>query len=846
MPDTEVSDYSPDTANRLTDSEQPMDAFLLTSHWQEIPSSQASLLTFWWKTPAGIVRHRLEESAVCFVRQDDQARLEASVHTLDWPISFRPLALKNFRQESVSACYMPAHYLYRWRDLLAEQNIDCWEADVRITDRYLMERFVYGAARLVGRIQKSEEANLLELASGRVLPGRYRPSLNWLSLDIETNIPKMGEEFRLFSVGLVTQHHRRVLLVEPPEKAGNGKADNPKTNAAQDSTRWAESGIELCPSEPAVLERLNRLIGEFDPDVIIGWSLVQFDIQVLDQIYRRHGISMCWGRDKSRLTLRKRRDQPDRFRLNLAGRLALDGIEILRAASYDFESFSLQAVAMELLGEGKLLTGSDRGEDIQRLYETDIISLAKYNLQDCELVWRIFQQEKLFDFALERSALTGLTLDRMGGSVAAFENLYLPRLHRAGYVAPNIGDGYSEQKSPGGFVMDSRPGIFDQVLVLDFKSLYPSIIRTFVIDPLGLIEGLGSQGSAEEVDQLVPGFFGGVFHKERHLLPDLIRQLGERRDAAKKAKNLPLSQAIKIIMASCYGVLGSEGCRFHDTRLSASITKRGHQIIQESSDWIESQGHQVIYGDTDSVFVRLHQKLEPRLADACGARLASGLNQWWRERLEAEYGIESFLEIEFETRFQRFFMPALRGADTGSKKRYAGLVVSHDGEPEVIFKGLESVRSDWTPLARGFQQELYRRFFLRIPYQFWIKEYVEQLFEGELDQQLVYQKRIRRPLAEYQQQIPPQVRAAGMLDRWRVQQGLKPVFKERGGWIHYRMGLTGPEPYEHAAELGVRYPISTPDYQHYLDKQIRPIAEALFQFTGDSVEEWLGRQPGLF
>ena len=85
--------------------------------------------------------------------------------------------------------------------------------------------------------------------------------------------------------------------------------------------------------------------------------------------------------------------------------------------------------------------------------------------------------------------MTGLPADRSGGSVAAFTHLYMPRMHRLGYVAPNLGD-VAGAASPGGFVMDSRPGLYDSVLVLDYKSLYPSIIRTFLIDPVGLVEGM--------------------------------------------------------------------------------------------------------------------------------------------------------------------------------------------------------------------------------------------------------------------------------------------------------------------------------------------------------------------
>ena len=102
--------------------------------------------------------------------------------------------------------------------------------------------------------------------------------------------------------------------------------------------------------------------------------------------------------------------------------------ELLKAANYRFVSFSLESVARQLLGQGKLLAGSHRGDDISLLFETDKPQLARYNLRDCSLVWDIFSQEKLHEFAVERSHLTGLLLDRIGGSVASFEYAYLHRV----------------------------------------------------------------------------------------------------------------------------------------------------------------------------------------------------------------------------------------------------------------------------------------------------------------------------------------------------------------------------------------------------------------------------------
>lgn len=106
--------------------------------------------------------------------------------------------------------------------------------------------------------------------------------------------------------------------------------------------------------------------------------------------------------------------------------------------------------------------------------------------------------------------------------------------------------------------MDSRPGLYESVLVLDYKSLYPSIIRTFLIDPVGLIEGLQHPDDADSV----PGFRGARFSRTRHCLPSIVARVAEGRETAKREHNAPLSRALKIIMNAFYGVLGSSGCRF--------------------------------------------------------------------------------------------------------------------------------------------------------------------------------------------------------------------------------------------------------------------------------------------
>jgi DNA polymerase-2 len=262
---------------------------------------------------------------------------------------------------------------------------------------------------------------------------------------------------------------------------------------------------------------------------------------------------------------------------------------------------------------------------------------------------------------------------------------------------------------------------------------------------------------------------------------------------------------------------------------------RGHEILQKTRDLIEDRGYKVIYGDTDSVFVLMDAVSGD--VDAAASELAVYLNDWWTTELQEAYRIESYLEIEFETHFTKFLMPTVRGSEKGSKKRYAGMVGGPDGRDQLVFKGLETVRSDWTPLAKEFQQELYRRVFLDEPVHPYITEMVAAVINGGVDEKLTLRRRLRRKLVDYTKNVPPHVSAARMADAERVQRGLSPAY-EQGGWIEYRMTMSGPEP--------IAYSTSPIDYDFYIEKQLAPIADAVLGFQNTSLAKIIDKQLGLF
>ncbi|MFC3292987.1 DNA polymerase II [Modicisalibacter luteus] len=781
--------------------------FVLTRHWQDTP--EGTVVSFWLATDAGPRYVSLPvQSSVTFIPADQRMQAERLLQS-EQGVELRPLDLCDFDHRPVLGLYCRQYrQLMNLQRRLREAGIEAYEADVRPPERYLMERFITAPVVFTGR--ETADDGLVE-AQLKPAPN-YRPRLTLVSLDIETS-----ERGELYSIALEGCGQRQVYMLGPSNGLG------------EETLGFT---LEYCESRETLLRRLNGWMARHDPDAIIGWNVVQFDLRILQRHAETLGVPLLLGRNGEPMEWRAHGSNANHFFASMPGRLIIDGIEALRSATWSFTSFSLENVAQTLLGEGKAIDNPyQRMDDIKRMFAEDKPALARYNLKDCELVTRIFEKTALIDFLLERASVTGLPADRSGGSVAAFSHLYLPRMHRLGFVAPSLGTQGGEN-SPGGFVMDSRPGLYDSVLVLDYKSLYPSIIRTFLIDPVGLVQGLG-----EPKDDTVPGFRGARFSRTRHALPDMVERVWQGREAAKREGNVPLAQALKIIMNSFYGVLGARGCRFFDPRLSSSITLRGHDIMKRTRELIEAEGYTVIYGDTDSTFVWLGREHGEDEAARIGQTLVKNVNRWWQAFLQQEYGLTSALELQLETHFRRFLMPTIRGAEAGSKKRYAGLVREPDGSDRLAFKGLEAVRADWSPLAKMFQQELYRLVFLNEPYRDFVRDYVSRTLAGEYDERLIYRKRLRRKLTDYQRNVPPHVRAARLADEHNTRLG-RPRQYQNGGWISYVITMAGPEPLEVQ-----RSPI---DYQHYLTRQLQPVADAILPFVGDTFDSLIDRQLGLF
>ena len=342
-----------------------IEGFVLTRQWQELAGEQ--YLVFWLSTESGPVKvtQRNQES-VFFVRTSDVARVKRVLATLKWYSTDR--ALLNFHHEPVTACYFATQKILTLARTKLRGMLPVYEADVRPTDRYLMERFITAGVLVKGEAVFADELNAnlptrQSFNNPRLEPAEYQPTLTIASLDIETSYT----ENILYSIAVHSSLEDKVFMV--------GVGDS------------SLSYLEYAPTERLVIERFLGWFARLDPDVIIGWSVVGFDLDFLQKRCDALSIPFTLGREESLVSWRNDSRRPERRYALVPGRVVLDGIELLRTATYRFESFALDFVSHQLLGRGKLIHDVDaRASEIQELYANDPDQLARYNLEDLSLI----------------------------------------------------------------------------------------------------------------------------------------------------------------------------------------------------------------------------------------------------------------------------------------------------------------------------------------------------------------------------------------------------------------------------------------------------------------------------
>lgn len=587
--------------------------------------------------------------------------------------------------------------------------------------------------------------------------------------------------------------------------------------------------VETVGSEEELLKRFKEYIKEKDFEVITGYNTDEYDFQRLRERFEKYNIEL----DIGRLGERMKFDRRGRFSsARVKGRMHLDVYPFIAhvlAPGLESETLDLDSVAEELLGEKKNEVSFKQMKQWWRSQE-NLEEFAEYALKDADLAYKL--GEEIVPQIMELSRITGLIpFDACRLTYGQLtENFLLREAYDRGMMFPNRPFRDERRKRrrqgaySGGFVYSPEPGLYDEIALLDFKSLYPTVMVSHNISPDSLnLEECDNRFELEEFDY-------DFCQDEQGFFPELIEDLIEERTEIKgelkeidgetaEHKSLDSRQrALKILANSFYGYLGYEGARWYSREAAEATTYLGREYIKDAVKTSEEEGFEVVYGDTDSVFLRkenLREEIESFL-----------------KKVNSE--LPSFMELELEGYFKRGFFTSTDSGE-GAKKKYA--LLSEDGSMKIT--GFEHVRRDWSPIAKRTQKKVLRKVLEGEPEQAAeiVKETIKDLKEGKTDVEdlKIYTTLTKRP--EEYGSTAPHVEAVKKAqkrgDDIEPETTVAYVITRGGGSISSR------------AEL-VKYSDSY-DADYYVDNQIIPVSLRVlkvFGYTEDQLKG-KGRQSGL-
>ena len=652
----------------------------------------------------------------------------------------------------------------------------------------------------------SEEKRIWNGKKGR------NTSLKTLSIDIETIGEVEKQEIVLLSTHSFDSKEMNSVYISKSALPKDKLESVLKHNFKEFKAIFVENEKEL-------LEQFKQDTIEFAPQLIVGWNVIDFDFKVIKERMKSFGIEFALSSFPGPTKMRIAKDFFGKSNLSYPGLLVFDIIQILKTNFISFDDYKLNTVAKAVLKDEKIDLEDEGDADqgiknkihaIENMLQKDPINLIEYNYKDSLLTSKICEKLELLDLMITRSIITNTPLLKVQSPIATLDIMYLQQLHKSGLIDPSNFN-FSEMGAiEGAFVLDPKAGFYKDVFVLDFKSLYPSIMMTFNIDPYAIDES----GEIEAPN-------GAKFETKEGIMSTLIEMLLAERDLAKKEKDMVKSQAIKTTMNSFYGAMASPKSRFHNRDIGEAITSFGRELMVETIAFVESKGFKGIYGDTDSVFVYPNKEFSSvDEKTEFGSKLESEINEFVNKYVSKKTSRDSKLIIEFEKLFSQFFI--------ASKKRYVGF---DEFTQKTSFTGMEAIRGDWTRLAQEFQKRLVDMIFKNSSKDS-IKEFIlaeiKKLELGEYDSDLVYTKRITKPLVEYTKMTPPHVKAA------------REVKEFSGKIVKYVMLESGPTHISFLSKIKEERGKIPYDYKHYIEKQLNGVSDDLLGHINIDFGEVIG------
>ncbi len=693
--------------------------------------------------------------------------------------------------------------------------IDEFEYDINFYKKYLIDKGFGGfhVLEIDGEEVKNHNYNVdkvmiindvhIENTDEKILK-----KINYLAIDIEV-IETNGE----IEIGMISLYGKDVKKVLSTRKIGL-------------------DFVSYFKSEKELLMNFLKIVKEINPDIIFTYNGDLFDWSIIRDRFEKYKINYSFGRDGNKIKYEKRGKISS---VRIPGIVHIDlyvFINNILSPQLQTEVLTLDAVSEELLGERKIDVGYEEFLDLWKRKE-NLELLAKYNIKDSELTYKLGLF--LLPQIIELSKIVGqVPWDVSRYTYSQLVEWFLAKKSKERKrIIPNqpkweeIKYRRLRKTYIGGFVKEPKAGIHENIAVLDFRSLYPSIMATFNVSP----ETINVEDCKENSFK-IEGITHWTCKQPEGFVSSVVKELIEKRlEIKKKLKSLDKNsneyklldyeqKAIKTISNAMYGSFAYSGARWYCYECAEFLAALGRKFIQDVMNEAENFGFEIIYGDTDSVFLKSKGDIEKKAIEFL---------EFMNNKLPG------YVELDFQGVYKRGIFIPKSSKDSGAKKRYALL----DFDGNLTVRGLETVRRDWCKLAKKVQRDVLEIILKEMNVEKavkYVREVIERLRKGEIEiKDLVIYEQLTKPIEEYKQISPHVVAARKMKERGiSIFPGMiiLYVITKGSGSISERA-----EPIEFVKKTDI-------DFDYYINNQIIPAALRILQVL-DINEEKIKGKTGL-
>ncbi|MHA1868716.1 MAG: DNA polymerase domain-containing protein [Candidatus Heimdallarchaeaceae archaeon] len=461
--------------------------------------------------------------------------------------------------------------------------------------------------------------------------------------------------------------------------------------------------IFLFNNEKDMLIKFCEEFNKMSPDIITGWNIEGFDLPYIVNRLKKVGLDAKNLSPIKKVYIRQSNIKERKYiDIVLGGIGIIDLIKVYRQTHKgELRSYSLRAVALDELNIDKGIVNTEN-----EWKKTDINNLIEYNCRDVELTVKIDEKRKLINFVNSICDVAKCNFEDVKFYSRVSDTCCLLYAKRKNIVLPSkrvYARNIQKEKYEGGLVI-ANPGFYENVISLDFTSLYPNIMKSFNMS----LETIREDGDIDCIKMKTTSSMTGI-------IPAIVDELINLRKEYKKkqmeavfgSEEYYMWDAIQQAAKNLYCVLGYgvnalSSFRMYDKRIAESITAIGRELLSQTIKTIEQEGHKVVQGDTDSTYIQFDSEKFKTLQEILDEanRLLIILNKNYNNWCIKKGAINPTINIKFEKVYKRFLV--------GTKKRWAGYLIWREGKLDsgIDVAGFNVRRSDSSNFTKVFQKEV--------------------------------------------------------------------------------------------------------------------------------------------